>query len=111
MFDRVAKRYDLTNTVLSGGRDVAWRRATREALDPRPGQVVLDAADLAHAPGDGDAAGTVRLVAMHELGHLVGLGHVDDPTELMHAETGGTLTGFGPGDLRGLHELGSGDCA
>lgn len=74
------------------------------------GQVVLDAMDLAHAPGDAVAAETVRLVAMHELGHLVGLGHVDDPTELMHAETGLALTGFGSGDLRGLHELGTGEC-
>jgi hypothetical protein len=75
------------------------------------GQVVLDATDLGHAPGDAVGAEQVRLVAMHELGHLVGLGHVDDPAELMHAETGPALSGFGPGDLRGLHELGSGDCA
>ena len=74
------------------------------------GQVVLDAVDLGHAPGDVVAAEQVRLVAMHELGHLVGLGHVDDPTQLMHAETGASLRGFGAGDLRGLHELGSGEC-
>ena len=74
------------------------------------GQVVLDAADLAHEPGDAVGAEQVRLVALHELGHLVGLGHVDDPTQLMHAETSLGLTGFGAGDLRGLHELGSGEC-
>ncbi|MDP9465976.1 MAG: matrixin family metalloprotease [Actinomycetota bacterium] len=74
------------------------------------GQVVLDAADLAHPPGDAIAAEQVRLVALHEVGHLVGLGHVDDRTQLMHAETGPGLTGFGAGDLRGLHELGSGEC-
>ena len=44
MFDRVARRYDVTNTVLSGGLDASWRRATREALAARPGQVVLDVA-------------------------------------------------------------------
>ncbi|MFC3993571.1 demethylmenaquinone methyltransferase [Actinoplanes siamensis] len=42
MFDGVAQRYDLTNTVLSFGRDRGWRRATRAALGPRPGERVLD---------------------------------------------------------------------
>ncbi len=42
MFDGVAKRYDLTNTVLSFGQDRFWRRATRAALGLRPGERVLD---------------------------------------------------------------------
>ena len=42
MFDGVAARYDLTNTVLSFGQDRAWRRATRAALGLRPGERVLD---------------------------------------------------------------------
>jgi demethylmenaquinone methyltransferase/2-methoxy-6-polyprenyl-1,4-benzoquinol methylase len=42
MFDGVAKRYDLTNTVLSFGQDRGWRRATRAALELTPGQRVLD---------------------------------------------------------------------
>jgi demethylmenaquinone methyltransferase / 2-methoxy-6-polyprenyl-1,4-benzoquinol methylase len=42
MFDGVARRYDLTNTVLSFGRDRGWRRATRVALDLRPRDRVLD---------------------------------------------------------------------
>jgi demethylmenaquinone methyltransferase/2-methoxy-6-polyprenyl-1,4-benzoquinol methylase len=42
MFDGVAKRYDLTNTVLSFGQDRGWRRATRAALGLEPGQRVLD---------------------------------------------------------------------
>ncbi|MFI6868080.1 demethylmenaquinone methyltransferase [Nocardia sp. NPDC050406] len=44
MFDGVAKRYDLTNTVISGGQDRYWRWATRQALALRPGERVLDLA-------------------------------------------------------------------
>jgi demethylmenaquinone methyltransferase / 2-methoxy-6-polyprenyl-1,4-benzoquinol methylase len=44
MFDRVAKRYDVTNTVLSGGQDRFWRIATRKALAPVAGERVLDLA-------------------------------------------------------------------
>jgi demethylmenaquinone methyltransferase/2-methoxy-6-polyprenyl-1,4-benzoquinol methylase len=44
MFDGVAAGYDRTNTVLSFGQDRLWRRATRKALDLRPGQRVLDLA-------------------------------------------------------------------
>ena len=44
MFDAVARRYDITNTVLSGGQDRYWRRATRSALQVGPGDVVLDLA-------------------------------------------------------------------
>jgi demethylmenaquinone methyltransferase/2-methoxy-6-polyprenyl-1,4-benzoquinol methylase len=44
MFDGVARRYDLTNTVLSLGQDRYWRRATRAALRAGPGERVLDLA-------------------------------------------------------------------
>ncbi|MEH3143156.1 MAG: demethylmenaquinone methyltransferase [Mycobacterium kyogaense] len=56
MFDGVARRYDLTNTVLSGGQDRFWRRATREALGIGPGDRVLDLAA-------GTAVSTVELAA------------------------------------------------
>src|SRR4051812_30309811 len=44
MFDGVAKRYDLTNDVLSLGQDRRWRGAVVEAVDPQPGEKVLDLA-------------------------------------------------------------------
>jgi demethylmenaquinone methyltransferase/2-methoxy-6-polyprenyl-1,4-benzoquinol methylase len=44
MFDRVAPRYDLGNDVLSLGQDRAWRKLVVEAVDPRPGQLILDLA-------------------------------------------------------------------
>jgi demethylmenaquinone methyltransferase/2-methoxy-6-polyprenyl-1,4-benzoquinol methylase len=53
MFDDVAPRYDLTNAVLSLGRDRGWRRATTRAVDPRAGDRVLD---LAAGTGTSSAA-------------------------------------------------------
>ena len=44
MFDAVARRYDITNTVLSGGQDKLWRRASRKLLAPAPGERILDLA-------------------------------------------------------------------
>ncbi|BDY29667.1 ubiquinone/menaquinone biosynthesis methyltransferase [Mycolicibacterium mageritense DSM 44476 = CIP 104973] len=54
MFDGVARRYDLTNTVLSLGQDRFWRRETRAALGIGPGDSVLDLAA-------GTAVSTVEL--------------------------------------------------
>ena len=50
-----------------------------------------------------------RAMVMHELGHLVGLTHVDNSTQIM-AHDGGTGTEFGKGDLAGLAAIGSGGC-
>ena len=44
MFEGVAARYDLTNTVMSMGQDRRWRRRTRQCLELQPGQLVLDLA-------------------------------------------------------------------
>jgi methionine biosynthesis protein metW len=44
MFDGVAARYDLLNSLLSLGRDRGWRRATVEAVAARPGERILDLA-------------------------------------------------------------------
>ncbi|MDQ2689423.1 MAG: class I SAM-dependent methyltransferase, partial [Chloroflexota bacterium] len=44
MFDQVARRYDLTNDVLSLGNDRLWRVATRRAIAPRAGERILDLA-------------------------------------------------------------------
>ncbi|TYL44902.1 demethylmenaquinone methyltransferase [Nocardioides sp. BGMRC 2183] len=44
MFDTVARRYDLTNDVLSFGQDRRWRREVLDAVDPSYGDTVLDLA-------------------------------------------------------------------
>jgi demethylmenaquinone methyltransferase/2-methoxy-6-polyprenyl-1,4-benzoquinol methylase len=44
MFDGVARRYDVTNTVLSFGLDRRWRRHARQCLQLHRGERVLDLA-------------------------------------------------------------------
>ena len=44
MFDAVARRYDAANDVLSLWQDRRWRRATVEAVAPKPGERILDLA-------------------------------------------------------------------
>lgn len=44
MFDGIARRYDLTNNVISLGQDRRWRRATVDAIAAFPGEKVLDLA-------------------------------------------------------------------
>lgn len=44
MFDRIAGRYDLANSLFSLGQDRHWRRATVNAVRPAAGEVILDAA-------------------------------------------------------------------
>ncbi|MCZ3387822.1 MAG: matrixin family metalloprotease [Actinomycetia bacterium] len=46
----------------------------------------------------------------HELGHLVGLAHVNDLNQLMYPTARPTTFTFGSGDLTGLAALGSGRC-
>lgn len=73
------------------------------------GQVVLDREDITTILPRDDGYAEARAVVMHELGHLVGLGHVNDPDELMAQLNTGQLD-LGPGDRQGLAEAGEGPC-
>lgn len=67
------------------------------------GEVVLDADAYRRMERTGDRTSQV-LILTHELGHVLGLDHVDDSDELMYAKYRGQ-TGLGPGDLEGLRKL------
>lgn len=44
MFDRVAKRYDILNDLLSLGQTKRWRKKVNRIVAPRPGMRILDIA-------------------------------------------------------------------
>lgn len=73
------------------------------------GQVSLDRDTITEVLRRPTGRAQARAILMHELGHVVGLGHVRDRGELMAAENSGRTT-FGPGDLRGLAVLGGQPC-
>ena len=64
MFDAVARRYDLLNALMTGGRDRSWRREVLRAVAPRPGQVVLDLATGTGTSAVGLATAGVRVVGV-----------------------------------------------
>ena len=63
MFDAVARRYDVTNDVISLGQDRAWRKATLAALGAQPGETVLDLAAGTGTSAEPLADAGVRVVA------------------------------------------------
>ena len=67
MFDRIAGRYDLVNTVLSGGTDGGWRRRAARATSLKPGGSALDV-----ACGSGKLTAELARIAGAE-GRVVGL--------------------------------------
>lgn len=58
--------------------------------------------------GAGEAAAQVTL--LHELGHLVGLAHVDDQAQIMFPRGNGKVVDYQAGDRAGLAALGRGPC-
>ncbi|MFL4477208.1 matrixin family metalloprotease [Paeniglutamicibacter sp. ORCA_105] len=73
------------------------------------GQVMLDAPGLVPILGYPGGAELVRAVVIHELGHVLGLDHVDEPDQLMYGGRNDRTT-LAEGDREGLALLGAGAC-
>ncbi|WOH19705.1 matrixin family metalloprotease [Paenarthrobacter sp. GOM3] len=72
------------------------------------GSLELDTPQVTELMASG-GADYVLAVMQHELGHVMGLDHVDDPIQLMYPEIGAP-DGLAAGDLNGLHLLASASC-
>lgn len=69
------------------------------------GFVYLDGAGLA-----GTSSTLAEAVLLHEIAHVLGLDHVDDPAQLMYPTVRTAVPTYQDGDLRGLAWAGSGPC-
>jgi hypothetical protein len=74
------------------------------------GTVSLDAARMPEILAMRGGAETARGIVLHELGHLVGLAHVEDGEQLMYPQARREVSDFAPGDLTGLAVLGAAPC-
>jgi demethylmenaquinone methyltransferase/2-methoxy-6-polyprenyl-1,4-benzoquinol methylase len=79
MFDRIARRYDLLNRVLTFRMDVGWRRTAVTALALEPGARVIDL-----ACGTGDLCRTLRAAGHRPIGvdfsaGMLGAANTDAP--------------------------------
>ncbi|QWC84913.1 hypothetical protein KLP28_15410 [Nocardioidaceae bacterium] len=72
------------------------------------GTVVLDSPLFRTLSRSSGGMREAQAIVDHEIGHLVGLSHVRDSTQLMNAESG--ATDYGAGDLAGLAALGEVPC-
>lgn len=99
---------ELEGDVAGVGGAVAVSNGADEWMRYVTGQVTLDEDAYDDLSDEGDDR-SQRAILLHELGHLVGLDHVESPEELMFADYVGQR-GFGTGDRNGLVRLGQGRC-
>jgi predicted Zn-dependent protease len=97
--DQVLGRAGPRSFSAHGDRELRWVSGTAVFNGP--------ALDAMLAGGD---EAKVQAVLLHELGHLVGLGHVRDPYQVMFDTNAYPVSAYRAGDLRGLAALGSGRC-
>ena len=122
-FDLVPYR---TNPLTAGGLDFPHQVEGADALlafsdpsaTPRLDGSVIGVGGAIWSPTEGQATGGFALVDvsdtgdeslpvfLHEMGHMLGLGHVNDATEIMYPVNQGRTT-LGPGDQEGLWRLGT----
>jgi hypothetical protein len=99
---------DLDGSVVGSGYSDAYGAPGQRRYVT--GTVVLDGPQIEKWLSQDGGRARARAIIEHELGHLVGLGHVHDPDEIMNPDASISTTDYGPGDLHGLALVGTGRC-
>ncbi|HEX5451330.1 MAG TPA: class I SAM-dependent methyltransferase, partial [Candidatus Limnocylindrales bacterium] len=81
MFDRLARRYDTMNSVISGFQEPRWRRRLVRATGLEPGMSAIDV-----ATGSGKVAGSVADI-VGTFGHVAGVAVSQRRIELARSRT------------------------
>jgi len=95
------------NVIGLGGAAAASVHGTPRLVS---GIVYFDAPELSLIALRPDGYASMRTVMLHEVGHLLGLGHVQVPSEVMYPSNAGQGD-YGPGDRAGLAIAGSAPCS
>ena len=74
------------------------------------GTLYLDAQKMTAVGTTSNGLPAEQVVVLHELGHLVGLAHINDPNQVMYPRSDTRLSGYNQGDRSGLVALGHGPC-
>lgn len=88
---------------LGGIGSVTWSPGSRQSGLVTRGSVMIDAADVG---GFDDA---LPVVYIHEAGHALGLGHVNDASQMMYRNAGESAT-ISNGDRNGIQKLATSGC-
>ncbi|KIS28714.1 peptidase M10A and M12B matrixin and adamalysin [Arthrobacter sp. SPG23] len=96
------------------GQVIGTGGSTHYSFDGGPktfvtGSLDLDAPQIAGELERPQGSAYATAVILHELSHVMGLEHVDDPRQLMYPEIGAP-DGLAAGDLNGLYQLGRTGC-
>jgi demethylmenaquinone methyltransferase/2-methoxy-6-polyprenyl-1,4-benzoquinol methylase len=83
LFAGLPRRYDRVGAILSFGQDPRWRRALVAAIDPRPGQRVLDVAT---------GTGLVASALAHRGATVVGLDQSEEMLAVARGRLGDRVT-------------------
>lgn len=101
---------NLGGPVAGRGGSIAYPVGAPATYVYTTGMIAIDGPQVAEIMRRKGGRAVAQDVVLHELGHLVGLDHVDDPTQLMYPSGQDGVTGYQDGDLTGLARLGRGAC-